>query len=105
MEYRYSWQHMIITLCAVLCYNLSKTENGQILCKPAPEYTKLSDNSLERANEDLFEAVVSNAVGVDEVSEFIIEEGNLRFGFTHCGRPVKSDTYSNGGLLGSICKK
>ena len=50
----------------VLYHNLSKTDNGQIVCKSALEYTKLPDNSLERANENLFKAVVSNAMGVGD---------------------------------------
>lgn len=49
----------------VMYYNLCKLESGQIECKSSSEYTKLPDNSLERANEDLFEAVVSNAMGTD----------------------------------------
>ena len=32
------------------------------------------------------------------MSDFIFEEENLRFDFTHCGRPVKFDTQSNSGL-------
>jgi len=47
-------------------HNLIKKTNGQIVCNSSSEYTKLSDNSLERANEHLFEAVVSNAMGVDD---------------------------------------
>ena len=32
------------------------------------------------------------------MSEFVIEEGNLIFDFTHCGSPVKLDTENNSGL-------
>jgi predicted ATPase len=46
----------------VMFHNLSKVDNGRIVCISSPEYTKLPDNSLERANEDLFEAVVFNAM-------------------------------------------
>ena len=47
-------------------HNLTKKGSGQIVCKSSSEYIKLPDNSLERANENLFEAVVSNAMGVDD---------------------------------------
>ena len=50
----------------VLFHILSKKDNGQILCRSSQEYTELPDNSLEKANENLFEAVVSNAMGVDD---------------------------------------
>ena len=50
----------------MMYHNLTKTEKGQIMCKSSSEYTKLPDNSLERANENLFEAVVSNAMGTDD---------------------------------------
>ena len=32
------------------------------------------------------------------MNEFIIEEGNLKFDFTHCGIPVKFDLQNNNGL-------
>ena len=51
----------------VLFHNLSKeADNEQIVCKSSSEYTMLPDNLLERANENLFEAVVTNAMGVDD---------------------------------------
>jgi len=31
-------------------------------------------------------------------NDFIIEEGNLTFDFTHCGKPVKFDTQNSNGL-------
>jgi AAA15 family ATPase/GTPase len=50
----------------VLYHNLSKVDNRQIVFKSSPEYTKLYDNSIERANEDLFEAVVSDAMEAED---------------------------------------
>ncbi|MDR2897300.1 MAG: AAA family ATPase [Spirochaetaceae bacterium] len=50
----------------VLFHNLSKTEAGQIACNSSPEYLKLPNNMLEKANEQLFEAVVTNAMGEDD---------------------------------------
>ena len=32
------------------------------------------------------------------MNEFIMEEGNLTFDFTHCGNPIKFDTQNNSGL-------
>ena len=43
----------------VTFHNLSKSDNGQIICDSSPEYLKLSSNLLESANEDLFKTVVN----------------------------------------------
>ena len=51
---------------SVLYHNLSKTNNGQIVCHSSSEYTKLPDNSFERANVNLFEAVVTNAMRAED---------------------------------------
>lgn len=32
------------------------------------------------------------------MNEFIIEEGNLKFDFTYCGKPIKFDMFNNSGL-------
>jgi hypothetical protein len=32
------------------------------------------------------------------MDDFVIEEGNLKFDFTHCGKPIKFDTHNNSGL-------
>jgi AAA15 family ATPase/GTPase len=48
----------------VVFHNLVKTDNGQIECKSSPDYLGLPDNLLEKASADLFEAVVSDAMGV-----------------------------------------
>jgi AAA15 family ATPase/GTPase len=50
----------------VTFHNLSKAENGQIICKSSSEYTKLPDNLLETASAALFKAVVANAMGVKD---------------------------------------
>ena len=53
----------------VLYHNLTKQAgNGQITCKSYAKYTEMSDNLLERANENLFEAVVLDVMG-DENDE------------------------------------
>ena len=48
----------------VMFHNLSQADDGQIICRSSPEYMKLPDNLLEKAGEDLFDAVVANAMGV-----------------------------------------
>ena len=48
----------------VLFHNLSKNGEGGIVCHSSPEYMKLPDNLMEKASEELFEAVVSDAMGV-----------------------------------------
>jgi len=48
----------------VLYHNLSKTDDGRIICNSSPDYIKLSDNLLEKASADLFKAVVSDAMEV-----------------------------------------
>ena len=48
----------------VMFHNLVKADEGRIVCHSLPEYTKLPDNLLEKASEDLFEAVIANALGV-----------------------------------------
>ena len=50
----------------VLYHNLTKQAgNGQISCESYAKYTEMSDNLLERANENLFEAVVLDVMGDD----------------------------------------
>jgi len=48
----------------VLFHNLTKTKDGGIACHSSPEYIKLPDNHLEKAGEDLYEAVIADAMGV-----------------------------------------
>jgi hypothetical protein len=48
----------------VLYHNLTKLDSGQIVRESSPEYSRLTNNSHERANEKLFEDVVLNAMGV-----------------------------------------
>jgi len=48
----------------VMFHNLSKADDDQIVCKSLPEYIKLPDNLLEIAGEDLFKAVIADAMGV-----------------------------------------
>ena len=48
----------------VTFHNLVKTKDGGITCHSSPEYIKLPNNLLEKASEDLFEAVIANALGV-----------------------------------------
>jgi len=48
----------------VLFHYLSKQKPGQITCSSSSKYTKLPDNHLERAGEDLFEAVIADSMGV-----------------------------------------
>ena len=48
----------------VMYHNLSRTEDCRVTCECSPEYVKLPDNLLEKASEDMFEAVVSNAMGI-----------------------------------------
>lgn len=43
---------------------LSKRNDGKIVCTSSPNYIKLPDNHLERAGEDLYEAVIADAMGV-----------------------------------------
>lgn len=50
----------------VLYLNLSKKNDGQVVCKSSPDYIKLPDNHLERASADLFKAVVSDAMEVQD---------------------------------------
>ena len=49
----------------VMYHNLTK-QNGQIICNSSPEYIKLPGNLLERASADLFKAVVSDALEVQD---------------------------------------
>jgi AAA15 family ATPase/GTPase len=49
---------------SVMFFNLSKTENGSIECVSSSEYTNLSENVLEKADEKLFNAVVADAMGI-----------------------------------------
>jgi AAA15 family ATPase/GTPase len=51
---------------SVMFFNLSKTENGSIECVSSSEYTNLSENVLEKAGEKLFNAVVANAMGIQD---------------------------------------
>jgi ABC-type cobalamin/Fe3+-siderophores transport system ATPase subunit len=46
----------------VMFHNFSKSEDGQIKCESVADYMKLSNNLLEKADEDLFKAVVSTAI-------------------------------------------
>ena len=48
----------------VMYHNLLKNNSGQIECKSSPEYLGLPNNLLEKASADLFEAVVTDAMGV-----------------------------------------
>ncbi|MCL2527845.1 MAG: AAA family ATPase [Defluviitaleaceae bacterium] len=48
----------------VLFHYLSKDENNQIQCNSSPEYIKLPNNHIEKAEEDLYEAVIADAMGV-----------------------------------------
>lgn len=50
----------------VMYHNLSKADTGQIICKSSLEYVQLPDNLLEKASEDLFKAVVSDAMEVQD---------------------------------------
>ena len=51
----------------VLYHNLTKQAgNGQISCKSYTRYAEMRNNLLERANENLFEAVVADAMGDDD---------------------------------------
>ncbi|MDR1206612.1 MAG: ATP-binding protein [Peptococcaceae bacterium] len=49
----------------VLFHNLSKTDGG-IQCESSPDYIRLRNNLLESANADLFNAVVADAMGVQD---------------------------------------
>jgi hypothetical protein len=46
----------------VLFHNLSKSAEERIDCESTPDYMKLSNNLLEKADEGLFKAVVSSAM-------------------------------------------
>lgn len=48
----------------VMFHNLSKTDDGQIVCNSSAEYVKISNNHLESASADLFRAVVADAMEV-----------------------------------------
>jgi|GEM_PF-240707 len=48
----------------VMFHNLSKANDGQIVCQSSPEYIKLPNNLLEKASEDLFNAVIADALEV-----------------------------------------
>jgi len=48
----------------VLFHNLSKGDNGQIICSSSPNYLKLPNNLLETASEDLFRAVVNDGFDI-----------------------------------------
>jgi len=50
----------------VMFHNLSKEKNMQIICNTSPEYLELPGNLLETASADLFNAVVANAIGVQD---------------------------------------
>lgn len=48
----------------VMFYNLSKNDNSGIKCVSAPDYTKLPESVLDKADEKLFKAVVANAMEI-----------------------------------------
>ena len=50
----------------VLFHNLSKASEGGIVCHSSPEYVKLPGNLMEKASEDLFKAVVADALEVQD---------------------------------------
>ena len=49
---------------SVMFHNLSKKDDGQIVCDSSPKYLGLTDNLLEKTGEELFNAVVADAMGV-----------------------------------------
>ena len=50
----------------VMFHNLSKKDDGQINCDSSERYLNLSDNLLEKTGEELFNAVVADAMGVED---------------------------------------
>ncbi|MDR1841610.1 MAG: AAA family ATPase [Holophagales bacterium] len=50
----------------VMFHNLSKTDDGHIICNTSPEYVGLPDNLLETASADLFKAVIANAMEIQD---------------------------------------
>jgi energy-coupling factor transporter ATP-binding protein EcfA2 len=50
----------------VIYHRLFKSESSGIDCVSSPEYTKLPENPMEKASEKLYEAVISDAFGVEE---------------------------------------
>jgi AAA15 family ATPase/GTPase len=48
----------------VMFHNLSKADDGQILCRSSREYLKLPNNLLENASSNLFNAVVDSAMEI-----------------------------------------
>jgi energy-coupling factor transporter ATP-binding protein EcfA2 len=50
----------------VMFHNLSKSKNSRINCTSSSEYIKLPDNFLETASADLFKAVVTDAMEVQD---------------------------------------
>ena len=46
----------------VMYHNLSKTDDGRIVCASSSEYVKLPGNLLEKAGAELFNAVVADAM-------------------------------------------
>jgi ABC-type histidine transport system ATPase subunit len=50
----------------VMFHNLSKSDDGQVLCRSSREYLKLSNNLLESASSNLFKAVVDSAMEIQD---------------------------------------
>ncbi|MCL2086303.1 MAG: ATP-binding protein [Oscillospiraceae bacterium] len=48
----------------VMFHNLSKNDEGKIICDSQPKYLELRDNLLESASEELFDIIVADAMGV-----------------------------------------
>jgi len=50
----------------VLFHNMIRTDGGKVICRSSVEYIKLPDNLLETASAELFEAVVTDALGAKD---------------------------------------
>lgn len=48
----------------VIFHNLTKTGTGQIISNSSTTYSKIENNAIEKAGEDLFAAVAASALGV-----------------------------------------
>lgn len=50
-------------------HNLTKAKEGGIICHSSDKYLKLPDNHMEKAEEDFYEAVIADAMGVQKNGE------------------------------------
>jgi ABC-type polar amino acid transport system ATPase subunit len=48
----------------VLFHHLRTENDGKVICESSPEYMEITDNHMEKASEDLFKAVVADAMGI-----------------------------------------